>query len=361
MDDDMRPQTGQDDARAHFEGIERVALAGPPTPLQRMARLEAALASTGAPCPQLYVKRDDLTHAAGGGNKVRKLEYLLADACARDADVVITAGAIQSNHVRQTAGAAARLGLGCIGVLFRTVPIDTDAYTRSGNYLLDEIFGADLRIFDATANGAEILSAILEEQLQQGHRPHVIPVGGSNAIGCLGYVRCAMELAEQARDLPVPLSHVVTANGSAGTHAGLEAGCRLFMPDAQVHGIAVLEPDGAKVRETVATLASATLTLAAGAEQPVIPADEITVHEGFVGPGYGIPIPEMAAAVRLAARTEGLLLDPVYSGKAMAGLVGLVQAGRFSPDEAVVFLATGGLPGLFAYVDSLQGPLAEGS
>lgn len=344
---------------AHFDSIARIDLAGPPTPLQRMPRLEAALASTGARCPRIYVKREDLTQTAGGGNKIRKLEYLLADARARGADVVITAGAMQSNHVRQTAGAAARLGLGCVGVLFRTVPNRTAAYETSGNVLLDGFFGADIRIFDSTANGAQVLEGLLAEQSEKGATPYLVPVGGSNAVGCLGYVGVARELARQAEEAGIELAHIVTANGSAGTHAGLEAGARMFLPGTQVHGIGVLNPDADKVRETTGVLATATLALATNETAGPVPAGAITLHEGFLGEGYGMPTAEMAAAVRLTARTEGLLLDPVYSGKAMAGLVGLVQAGRFKPDEAVVFMATGGTPGLFAYADAFNGPLAE--
>ncbi|MEQ8746924.1 D-cysteine desulfhydrase family protein [Pyruvatibacter sp.] len=343
----------------HFDSIARVDLVGSPTPLQEMPRLRAALETTRAPCPHLLVKREDLGATAGGGNKIRKLEYLLADAQAKGADTVVTAGALQSNHVRQTAGSAAKLGMGCVGVLFETVPNQTPAYMRSGNILLDGLFGADLRVFPATANGREVLDSILTELTQAGRTPYVVPVGGSNALGCLGYVRAAREMQQQASDAGTRIDHMVVANGSAGTHAGLVAGTQLFLSDTSVHGIGVLNPDADKVRETVSALATDTMRLATDAAQAHVSTDQITLHNGFLGEGYGQTTPEMAAAVRLVARTEGLLLDPVYSGKAMAGLLGLIQSGAFTRNETVVFIATGGSPGLFAYVDAFTDQYAE--
>ena len=343
----------------HFDSIARMDLVGPPTPLQEMPRLRAALETTGAPCPRLLVKREDLGATAGGGNKIRKLEYLLADAQAKGADTIVTAGALQSNHVRQTAGSAAKLGMGCVGVLFETVPNQTPAYTRSGNVLLDGLFGADLRVFPASANGREVLETILTDLTQSGHTPYVVPVGGSNALGCLGYVRATQEMRQQATDMDTEIDHVVVANGSAGTHAGLVAGKQIFLPATSVHGIGVLDPDANKVRGTVSALATETKKLATGSTDTSISPDEIALHSGFLGDGYGQPTPEMAAEVRLVARTEGLLLNPVYSGKAMAGLLGLIQSGAFTPDETVVFVATGGSPGLFAYVDTFTDVYAE--
>lgn len=342
----------------HFESIAREDLVGPPTPLQEMPRLRAALESMGVGCPRLLVKREDLTQTAGGGNKVRKLEYLLADAKAKGADTIITAGALQSNHVRQTAGACAKLGLECIGLLFKTVPNEAPAYEQSGNVLLDGIFGAQIRTFPATANGRQVLDDVLTETKAAGRTPYIVPVGGSNDIGCLAYVRVVRELLEQAGP-DSTIDHIVVANGSAGTHAGLAAGAALFAPGTMIRGISVLNPDIDKTRETTASLAQATIALAAPDTKTSISPSDIVLHDGFLGEGYGMPTPEMAAALRVVARTEGLLLDPVYSGKAMAGLIGLIQTGTFSPDETVVFMATGGSPGIFAYIDSLNGELAE--
>jgi len=343
---------------SHFDTIERIDLVGPPTALQEMPRLAAALQTIGMECPRLMVKREDLTQTAGGGNKVRKLEYLLADAKAKGADTIITAGALQSNHVRQTAGAAARVGLECVGLLFETVPNETVAYKTSGNVFLDGVFGAEIRTFPATANGRQVLDDVLEELKGKGKTPYIVPVGGSNETGCLGYVRTLKEISDQAAP-GVQVNHILVANGSAGTHAGLAAGAALYAPGTLIHGVSVLNPDADKVRETTAGLAQATARLAEPEQNVSIGPDDILLHDGFLGEGYGMPTPEMAAALRLVARTEGLLLDPVYSGKAMAGLIGLIQAGVFMPEETVVFVATGGSPGLFAYVDSFNGELAE--
>ncbi|CDO60690.1 pyridoxal phosphate-dependent deaminase,putative [Candidatus Phaeomarinobacter ectocarpi] len=342
----------------HFDTIDRLDLVGPPTALQEMPRLRAALESMGVECPRLLVKREDLTQTAGGGNKVRKLEYLLADAKAKGADTIITAGALQSNHVRQTAGACAKLGLECVGLLFKTVPNEAAAYEQSGNVLLDGIFGAQIRTYPATANGRQVLDEVLTEMNAAGKTPYIVPVGGSNEIGCLAYVRVVREMLDQVGP-DMSIDHIIVANGSAGTHAGLAAGTALFAPGTKVRGISVLNSDADKVRETTAALASATVALASPEKAVSISATDIVLHDGFLGEGYGMPTPEMAAAVRLVARTEGLLLDPVYSGKAMAGLIGLIQTGAFSRDETVVFIATGGSPGLFAYIESFNGALAE--
>lgn len=342
----------------NFDLIDRVDLAGPPTPLQEMTRFRAVLETTGVTCPRLFVKREDLTQTAGGGNKIRKLEYLLADAQKHGADTIITAGAMQSNHVRQTAGGAARMGLDCIGLLFQTVNNSSDAYNHSGNVLLDSIFGADIRVHPATANGQQVFEDVLEELRVKGRTPYVVPIGGSSEVGCLGYVRVLREIQEQAKNVG-GAEHIVVANGSAGTHAGLAAGAALYSPFTTIQGIGVLNPDADKVRESTAALATATGALAEPNRPVNFTADDIILHAGFLGDGYGVPTAEMAAAVRLVARTEGLLLDPVYSGKAMAGLIGLIQDGRFGADETVVFIATGGTPGLFAYVDSFTGPFAE--
>ena len=354
----MVPSSRETRMPSHFETIDRIDLVGPPTALQEMPRLKAAVETLGTTCPRLLVKREDLTQTAGGGNKVRKLEYLLADARAKGADTIITAGAVQSNHVRQTAGAAAKLGMQCLGLLFETVPNKTDAYQQSGNVLLDGIFGAEIRVFPASANGRQVLDDVLEELKAAGKVPYIVPVGGSNEIGCLGYVRAMREILEQTKDHG-GVDHMVVANGSAGTHAGLAAGAMLYAPGVMVHGISVLEPNSERVCATTATLANATARLAEPKKDVSLTPDHIILHSGFLGEGYGMPTPEMAAALRLVARTEGLLLDPVYSGKAMAGLLGLIQSGAFSPDETVVFIATGGAPGLFAYVDSFNGELSE--
>lgn len=330
-----------------FEAQPRVRLAELPTPLERADRLGAALG-----VGRLWVKRDDLTGLALGGNKVRKLEFLLGAALADGCDTVVTFGALQSNHARQTAAACARLGLRCELVLSRTVPLSGPAFERSGNLLLDELFGATVHVVphddEALAAAVERLH---EEVDARGGRARWIPPGGSDEIGSLGYVGAGLELAAQLLDAGAGRAHVVVASSTGGTQAGLVTGLRLAGCDAHVHGVAVYR-DADRTLVEVARLA-ATVARLLGAEP--VDDDELSVDDAFLGDGYGRPTPEMWAALTTAARTEGLLLDPVYSGKAAAALVSWAAQGRFGDDD-VVFLHTGGAPGLFAYADRFPVP-----
>jgi L-cysteate sulfo-lyase len=253
---------------------------------------------------------------------------------------------VQSNHVRQTAAAAAKLGLAAHLVLTRNVPWDKDGYDRTGNILLDRLLGAEIRILPAGGDRAAAMDALAASLRAAGGRPYVIPLGGSNATGALGYALCARELLAQAEALCGGLDAVVLASSSGGSQAGLIAGLAALDHPARVIGI---EVDGD--REGVA--AAVRQVAAAAAERLGLGANEVVarveVVAGYGGPGYGLPTPEMRRAVELAARREGLLLDPVYSGKAMAGLLGLIAEGRFKPRDRVVFLHSGGTPALFAY------------
>lgn len=329
----------------HLARFPRIALAATPTPLEAMDGLRRALGGG----PRLMVKRDDCTALAGGGNKTRKLEYLLGAARAEGADCVVTTGGVQSNHVRQTAAAAARLGLGCELVLTRVVPDRPADYEATGNVLLDRLLGARVHLYPAAADRAATMAEIAEAARARGASPCVIPTGGSTALGALGYVRAALELAAQAAERDLAIDHVVLAASSGGTQAGLAAGLALLGHPARVTGIDV-EADAPATQATVAALATETAQLLG--HDGRLPADAVRVEPGYAGPGYGVPTPEMAAAVRRAARSEGLILDPVYTGKAMAGLIALIEAGTFGDDETVVFLHTGGLPGLFGYADA---------
>jgi D-cysteine desulfhydrase family pyridoxal phosphate-dependent enzyme len=312
---------------------DRIPLATLPTPLEPLDGLRRQLGAA----PRLWVKRDDLTGLGGGGNKLRKLEYLLAEAQREGTDVVLTSGALQSNHARLTAAACARLGLPCELFLNRRVPKSGDAYERSGNLLLDRLFGAQVRML-ARDDDPELAAEARAGDLRGlGQRPYVIPTGGSNAVGARGYARCAHELLDQLQP-----DAIVLPTASGGTLAGLSAGLGEAGWDGRLIGIAV----------------SATADEAAGRVTPVAaeltprPAP-FTVEEGFLGPGYGVLTDAAVEAIRLAAGTEGLLLDPVYSGKAMAGLLALVRAGRLDGARDVVFVHTGGIPGLFAYEEEL--------
>jgi D-cysteine desulfhydrase len=301
-----------------------------PTPVEPVDRLGAAL---GLPAGRLWVKRDDLTGLAGGGNKVRKLEYLCAEALAEGCEVLVTGGGRQSNHVRATAGAANRLGLGCRIVLGGDRPS-----VPSGNVVLDELLGAEIvwaGDIDYYAMEAAIGDAC-DSLRAEGGRPYRVPVGGASTTGELGYVAAARELAEQVPDLGL----VVTADGSGGTHAGLVGG---LGDHALVLGVdAGTRPD---LRERVPEQA-AKAAAAAGLPEP---GGSVRLDRDRIGPGYGAPTAACREALHLAASLEGLLLDPVYTGKAMAGLVAAAREGRLPADGRIVFLHTGGLPALFAH------------
>ena len=324
----------------------RLTLAHLPTPLEPMERLTAHLGE-----PRLLVKRDDCTGLALGGNKTRKLEFLMAEAQAQGADCIITTGGVQSNHVRQTAAAAARLGFDCHLVLGRTVPWNDPDYEATGNVQLDRLLGAELHLVAGDTDRNAAMAALADELSAAGRKPYVIPSGGSNAVGALGYVGCALELEEQANRQGLVIDYLMHATGSAGTQAVLIAGFHAVNSRTRVLGIDIdAEPEAvaSKIRH-IAGKTAASMDLAP-------PDDAATVVEsGYAGAAYGLPTPEMAEAVRLAARLEGLVLDPVYTGKAMAGLIGLVRQGRFKSTDTVVFLHTGGAPGLFAYRSVFEG------
>ena len=327
----------------------RVRLAHLPTPLEPMPRLSAALGG-----PQLWVKRDDCTGLAGGGNKTRKLEFLLGEALAQGADTLVTQGAVQSNHVRQTAAAAARFGLACEIILEERTGSKAIDYVGSGNVLLDRLMGAKLRNVAAGTDMNAALATVAEEVRSQGGKPYVIPGGGSNAVGALGYVECAIELVAQANAQGLVIDRIITPTGSAGTHAGLVAGLALIGADIPVLGIGVRAPKPVQ-EANVHRLAVETAELLGHGERV---SREMTVADcDYVGAGYGLIDDAVIEALKLVARTEALLLDPVYTGKAMKGLIALCRAGHFK-DETVVFLHTGGAQGLFGYASELEGHLS---
>jgi L-cysteate sulfo-lyase len=323
----------------------RMRLAHLPTPLEPLEKLTRSLGG-----PNIYIKRDDCTGLAIGGNKTRKLEFLVADAIAQGCDTIVTTGGIQSNHVRQTAAAAAKAGLKCELVLARTVPWDAAEYETTGNIQLDRLLGAKVHIFPGDEDRLAAMAAIADRVQSEGGKAYVVPSGGSTAVGALGYVNCAMELARQADDQGLRIDYLVHATGSAGTQGGLVAGMHAINSEIKVIGIDIdAEPD--YVEKHVKRLAGETCSkLGISA-----PADEATIIEsGYAGQAYGIPTEGMVAAVERLAREEGILLDPVYTGKAMAGLIDMVEKGRFKKSDNIVFLHTGGSPGLFAYRDAFE-------
>ncbi|MDX1608854.1 MAG: D-cysteine desulfhydrase [Halofilum sp. (in: g-proteobacteria)] len=319
----------------------RVRLAHLPTPLEPLPNLSAHLGG-----PRIWVKRDDCTGLSTGGNKTRKLEFLLADAQRLGADTVITQGATQSNHARQTAAAAARLGLGCHILLENRTGSEDPEYHTNGNVFLDRLHGATV----SPRPGGSDMDAEMEQLAAtlraQGHSPYVIPGGGSNEIGALGYVNAALELLTQANDQGLRMDRVVHATGSTGTQAGLVTGFAGARTGVPVLDIGVRAPREQQ-EEKVFALAERTAEHL-GIGGTIAPAD-VVANCDYVGEGYGIPSAGMIEAVQLLARLEGLLLDPVYSGKAMAGLIDLVRQGQFGAEDNVVFLHTGGAVGLFGY------------
>jgi L-cysteate sulfo-lyase len=324
----------------------RLELGFLPTPLVPLERLSARLGG-----PRLWLKRDDCTGLATGGNKTRKLEYLLADALRQQADVIVTFGAVQSNHARQTAAACAVAGLPCHLVLARKVPWPHPQYDRAGNVLLDRLLGASVRMVEP-GEFAAVRDDLLDGLERSGKLPYAIPVGGSSHVGAMGYARCALELMEQSRELGFELTDVMHASSSAGTQAGLLAGFAGLVLDGdgaapRIHGINVSEQDPAVLPEEIMRLVREVLTERA-LETAVAPED-VLVDDRYLGDGYGLPSDATVEAIRLLAATEGVLLDPVYSGKAFAALVGRVRAGEFAGVDDLVFIHTGGTASLAVY------------
>jgi L-cysteate sulfo-lyase len=331
----------------HLARFPRVRLAHLPTPLEPLERLSEELGV------EIWIKRDDCTGLAGGGNKTRKLEFLLGEALEQGADTLVTQGAVQSNHVRQTAAAAAAHGLACEVILEARTGSTASDYVGNGNVLLNQLFGAVMR----TVPGGTDMVAELETTAQavraRGGVPYVIPGGGSNATGALGYVDCAREIVVQADELDLKIDRIVTATGSAGTHAGLVAGLAVMGADVPVLGIGVRAPK-AKQEENVLKLAQ--LTAAKLGRPDAVTPEMVVADCDYVGEGYGLIDQAVIDALTLAARTDGIVLDPVYSGKAMKGLIALSRKGAFK-GETLVFLHTGGAQGLFGYQSELRGAL----
>ncbi|WP_372784381.1 D-cysteine desulfhydrase [Phenylobacterium sp.] len=336
----------------HLARFNPVRFAHLPTPLEPLPRLSEALLTPGGG-PNLWIKRDDCTGLAGGGNKTRKLEYLLGDALANEATTLVTQGAVQSNHVRQTAAAAAMFGLDCEIILEERTGSNAVDYTQSGNVLLDELMGAKIRRVPGGTDMNAQLAEVAAEVAERGGRPYVIPGGGSNVIGALGYVECAMEIVSQANEMGLEIDRIVTATGSAGTHAGLVAGIAVMGADIPILGIGVRAPKEAQ-EANVFKLAVETADLLGHKDR--VTRDMVIADCDYVGAGYGLVDEAVIEALKLAARTDAILLDPVYTGKAMKGLIALSKAGAFD-GETVVFLHTGGAQGLFGYQSVLDGHL----
>ncbi|MFQ5811770.1 MAG: D-cysteine desulfhydrase family protein [Anaerolineae bacterium] len=321
------------------ENLPRVPIAHLPTPLEEMSRLSEALGG-----PRLFVKRDDQTGLATGGNKARKLEFLLAEALEKESDTVITAGAVQSNHARQTAAAAAKFGLRCCLVLGGESP---DRWT--GNLLLDELLGAEIR-WAGERERSQVMEEVAEEEKRAGRHPYIIPYGGSNPVGAAGYVAAMEELMGQLAERDLQVERVVFPSSSGGTQSGLIVGAKALGFAGRIEGISV-----DKTKEVLKTRLEELVTETTahlGLDLSFVSQDFI-VHDDYLGEGYARIGPPEREAIRLSARTEGLLVGPVYTGRAMAGLMDLIRRGVFGKDETILFWHTGGTPALFAYADEL--------
>ncbi len=317
---------------------EQFSLGFWPTPLEPLLNLSKELGG-----PTIWVKRDDCTGLAVGGNKTRKLEYLLGEALSEGADTVVTFGAVQSNHARQTAAACAKAGLTCHQILSRTVASNNPGYESNGNVLLGQLLGAHQHLVD-TEQTKTFTRELLARLEGTGQNPYIIPAGGSNELGALGYARCAEELVQQALQAGIELTYVVHASSSAGTQAGLLYGLAHLESAAEVLGINVYHADPAilqqRINELLERMSSRFGAAKTGAVQ---------VNNAYYGNGYGQPTEECLSALRMAASLEGLLFDPVYSGKALAGLIDQINLGNLKDHEHVVLIHTGGSPALYVY------------
>ena len=318
------------------------------TPLEPMPRFSAALAAScaGGRGPEVWIKRDDQLGLFPGGNKTRKLEFLVADALAQGADTLVTCGAPQSNHCRITLAAAVKEGLHCRFVIEERVPESYDVHA-SGNNFLFRLLGVEaITVVPAGTDMAQAMQRVADDLSQAGRTGYIIPGGGSNALGGLGYVACAQELQQQCFEMGLHFDRLVVGSGSSGTHGGLVAGFLGNHIDTPIVGVGVSrdpadqEPLVHKEAQAVADLLGLRLS---------VPRESVRSVGGYWQPKYSVPNAGMVEAVQMLARTEAVLLDPVYTGKVMAGLIGLARAGELRPDERVLFLHTGGLPSLHAY------------
>ena len=315
------------------------------TPIEKLSRLSAELGG-----PTIYIKRDDLLGLTSGGNKTRKLEFLVADALDKGADTLVTCGAVQSNHCRLTLAAAVKEGLKCRLVLEERVERSYDADASGNNFLFRLLGVEEVRVVPGGSNMDTEMAVVADGLKSEGRKPYVIPGGGSNPIGATGYVACALEILSQTFESEIAIDRVVTASGSSGTHAGLVTGFEGANASIPVVGINVSRPKDAQEEKVYVLVRQTSARLGVRSE---IPRDKVLCFGDYVGPGYSLPTPEMGEAIRMLARLEGVLLDPVYTGKTMAGLIDLARKGFFKKDQNILFIHTGGSPALYAYRENV--------
>jgi L-cysteate sulfo-lyase len=330
------------DLQKRIDKLPRIRLARLPTPLEEMPRLSEFLDG-----PKLWIKRDDLTGIAFGGNKERKTEFVMADAIQQGADVIITTGALQSNHARVTVAAARKLGLEAVLILRGNKPEEYD-----GNLLLDHLLGADIRFVQVDKQQTlQAMEKVAEELKREGRRPYVVPGGASYPTGAVGYVNAMVELINQAKEENLNINYIVHASGSGGTQAGLILANKALKTKIEILGVCVAPNTTPWLTKKIVGIANGIAKLLDLRE--VVTSKDVILLNDYAGEAYGVLTSEAVEAIRLVARTEGVLLDPVYTGKAMAGLIDLVRKGRFQKDDNVVFIHTGGTPALFVYREEL--------
>ncbi|MDH3988337.1 MAG: pyridoxal-phosphate dependent enzyme [Gammaproteobacteria bacterium] len=329
-----------------FDAIPRIELTTLPTACNRMENLTSLVGG-----PDLYIKRDDVMELAHGGNKTRKLEYALAEALNQDARAVVTQGGLQSNHVRQTCSGAAKVGLEAHVILSNPVPEMEAQLKGSGNFLMDQLMGA--HIYLAEDGRGPVVEKVIADLTAAGKNPYNIPAGASNGIGGLGYVRAARELIEQWDDMGISPSHIFTATGSCGTQAGLLTGLRYFgNENTKVVGVSISGSSNAtseRMRSVLNMIADEM-----GISRTFINGRDIIVNDQYIGEGYGRPTDAGIAAIRIVAENEGVILDPVYTGKCMSAMLDLLQSDQLPNARDIVFLHTGGAPAIHPYAEYLK-------
>tara|TARA_Y100000590_G_scaffold424522_1_gene531521 strand:+ start:755 stop:1735 length:981 start_codon:yes stop_codon:yes gene_type:complete len=321
-----------------LEKFGRIKLGHFPTPIEHLKNISKYLGG-----PNIFIKRDDCTGLATGGNKTRKLEFLMSDAIKNKAELVITVGAVQSNHARQTAAACALLGLKCLIILEQRLNNAPNVYMNSGNVFLDKLFGADIQLCPKNEDFLKYTEKTVENIKSKGTNVYFIPGGGSNSIGALGYVECLNEIIKENNKYD--FSQIVHATGSAGTQAGLLAGKKYFNCNIAVTGICIRHKKDIQVDKVYDEAKKTCEKLCCN----ILDKSDVIVYDEYIGPGYGAPSEEMIEATKLLAKKEAILLDPVYSGKAFAGLIGLIKNKKFKMNDNVLFIHTGGAASLPAY------------
>ena len=321
-----------------LEKFERIKLGHFPTPIEHLKNISKYLGG-----PNIFIKRDDCTGLATGGNKTRKLEFLIPDAIKNKAELVVTVGAVQSNHARQTAAACTLMGLKCLIILEQRLKDPPESYMKSGNVFLDKLFGAEIKVCPKNEDVSKYSEKLIKDIKSKGTNVYFIPGGGSNPVGALGYVECLNEIIQENKKYN--FSQIVHATGSAGTQAGLLAGRKYFNCDIPVIGICVRHKKDIQVDKVYTEAKKTCEKLRCN----ILNKSDVIVYDEFIGSGYGEPTEEMKEATKLLAKKEAILLDPVYSGKAFAGLIGLIKNKKFTKDDNVLFIHTGGAVSLSAY------------